>query len=119
MTPDGQLLRDYAREKSEEAFGELVARHIDLVYAAALRVVNGDAALAQDVTQTVFIDLARKAQSLPEDVVLPGWLHQHLLSGGHGRARRAPPQTMRTNCPANERERPQPRALVGTACPLP
>src|SRR5437870_3668296 len=77
MTDDGQLLRQYARERSESAFGELVRRHIDLVYSAALRVVNGDTHLAQDVTQTVFIDLARKARSLPRGVVLAGWLHHH------------------------------------------
>lgn len=77
MISDGQLLQQYAGEHSEPAFGELVKRHIDFVYSAALRVVNGDAALAQDVTQSVFIDLARKARSLPRDVVLPGWLHRH------------------------------------------
>src|SRR5437762_9438369 len=77
MTDDAQLLQQYTCERSESAFGELVTRHIDLVYSAALRVVNGDAHLAQDVTQTVFIDLARKACSLPCDVVLAGWLHRH------------------------------------------
>src|SRR5438552_8160305 len=77
MTDDEQLLRRYADDRSECAFGELVARYIDLVYSAALRVVNGDAHFAQDVTQTVFIDLARKARSLPSGVVLAGWLHRH------------------------------------------
>ena len=77
MMDDRQLLGAYARERSESAFGELVTRHIDLVYSTALRVVNGDSHLAQDVTQTVFIDLARKAGSLPDDVALPGWLHRH------------------------------------------
>src|ERR1019366_3096944 len=77
MMDDEQLLHAYARERSESAFGELVTRHIDFVYSAALRVVNGDSHLAQDVTQTVFIDLARKAGSLPRDVVLAGWLHRH------------------------------------------
>ena len=77
MMDDKQLLGAYARERSESAFGELVARHIDFVYSTALRVVNGDSHLAQDVTQTVFIDLARKAGSLPDDVALPGWLHRH------------------------------------------
>ena len=42
MTDDEQLLHAYARERSESAFGELVTRHIDFVYSAALRVVNGD-----------------------------------------------------------------------------
>ena len=71
MTDDGQLLQQYAQERSESAFGELVTRHIDLVYSAALRVVNGDSHLAQDVTQTVFIHLARKARSLPREVAWP------------------------------------------------
>jgi len=77
MTNDEQLLQQYARERSESAFGELVTRHIDLVYSAALRVVNGDTHLAQDVTQTVFIDLARKAWRPPPNVALAGWLHRH------------------------------------------
>src|SRR5205823_8166132 len=77
MTDDAQLLQQYTRERSEAAFGQLVTRHIDLVYSAALRVVNGDTHLAQDVTQTVFIHLARKARSLPREVLLAGWLHRH------------------------------------------
>src|SRR6266516_6342427 len=77
MTDDAQLLRRYTEERAEPAFGKLVARHIDLVFSAALRVVGGDRHLAQDVTQTVFADLARKARSLPRDVVLAGWLYRH------------------------------------------
>ena len=77
MTDDEQLLGKYIEERSEPAFGELVARHIDLVYAAALRVVNGDTHLAQDVTQMVFIDLALKARRLPRPIVLAAWLHRH------------------------------------------
>jgi len=48
MTDDGQLLRQYTQERSESAFGELVTRHIDLVYSVALRVAGGDSHLAQD-----------------------------------------------------------------------
>src|SRR6266487_3586485 len=77
MTDDAQLLRQYTEERAEPAFGELVARHIDLVFSAALRVVGGDRHLAQDVTQTVFADLARKARNLPREVVLAGWLYRH------------------------------------------
>src|SRR5437016_2255895 len=76
-TDDAQLLRRYTEERAEPAFGKLVARHIDLVFSAALRVVGGDRHLAQDVTQTVFADLARKAGTLPRDVVLAGWLYRH------------------------------------------
>jgi RNA polymerase sigma factor (sigma-70 family) len=76
MDDDRQLLRRYAADGSETAFRELVARHVNLVYSAALRCTGGDAQFAQDVAQLVFTDLARKARSLPENVVLPGWLHR-------------------------------------------
>ncbi len=77
MSDDVAWLRQYAEEGSEPAFRELVARHIQLVNATARRMTSGDAHLAQDVTQLVFTDLARKAKSLPPDVVLGGWLHRH------------------------------------------
>jgi RNA polymerase sigma factor (sigma-70 family) len=72
---DGELLRRYSDEKSEEAFAELVRRHVDLVYSAALRQVNGDAHLAQDVAQMVFTELSRKAGQLSRRPVLTGWLY--------------------------------------------
>ena len=72
---DYELLRRYAETGSEPAFTELAQRYVDLVYSAALRQVGGDAPLAQDVTQSVFIDLARKAASIPARTVLTGWLY--------------------------------------------
>ena len=75
MTDDTELLRRFAHEKSEDAFVELVRRHIDFVYAAALRQARGNAPLAQDVAQMVFTDLARKADTLARHEVVVGWLH--------------------------------------------
>ncbi|HWH68906.1 MAG TPA: sigma-70 family RNA polymerase sigma factor, partial [Candidatus Sulfotelmatobacter sp.] len=72
---DQQLLRDYVDCRSEAAFAELVRRHVDLVYSAALRMV-GDAHLAQDVSQGVFAVLARSAPKLTDHPVLCGWLHR-------------------------------------------
>ncbi len=77
MTETKQLLARYAETGSEPAFRELTSRYVDLVHSAALRLVNGDLHRAQDVTQTVFADLARLARSLSSDVMLGGWLHRH------------------------------------------
>lgn len=76
MNEDAELLRDYAANRSDRAFARLVERHIDLVYSAALRRVGGDPHRAAEVTQMVFIDLARKASALARHPVLTGWLHQ-------------------------------------------
>src|ERR1017187_2283842 len=75
MTPDPELLRQFAKTNSEDAFAELVKRHVNLVYSAALRQIGGDAHLAQDVAQTVFTDLARKASSLSRRETLTGWIY--------------------------------------------
>jgi len=76
MLNDAELLRAYADEKSESAFGELVRRHVNLVYSIALRQCGGDAHLAEDVAQKVFTDLARKAGQLSGYAVLGGWLYR-------------------------------------------
>ena len=74
MSDDSELLRLYADENSDEAFAELVRRHIGTVYAVAKRRVGGDAHLAEDVAQEVFTDLARKAAPLSRRKTLVGWI---------------------------------------------
>lgn len=77
MTESKQLLAEYVATGSESAFRELVQRYLNLVYSAAVRLVNGDAHLAEDVAQTVFTDLARQARKFSGEVMLGGWLHRH------------------------------------------
>jgi uncharacterized protein (TIGR03435 family) len=71
---DIALLREFAATESESAFAALVEQHVNLVYSTALRSVGG-AHAAQEITQAVFIILARKAKSLGAKTVLAGWLH--------------------------------------------
>jgi RNA polymerase sigma factor (sigma-70 family) len=77
MTGTEELLADYVQNGSEQAFRELVTSYINFVFSTAVRVVGGDKGLAEDVSQTVFMDLARKASELPRKVKLGGWLHRH------------------------------------------
>ena len=75
MIDDKELLARYVKQGSQDSFAELVARHLNFVYSTALRQVRISQA-AEDVTQLVFANLARKAGSLPNNVVLAGWLHR-------------------------------------------
>ncbi|HEY3914581.1 MAG TPA: sigma-70 family RNA polymerase sigma factor [Verrucomicrobiae bacterium] len=72
---DHFLLQAYAENRSEAAFAELERRYFDFVYCAALRMVREEHA-AQDVTQSVFMALARDARNLASRNVLAGWLHR-------------------------------------------
>lgn len=75
MNDDAALLRRYAEERDEGAFAELVQRHLALVYGAALRQLDGAAHRAEEVTQSVFTDLARKAGPLARRTGIVGWLY--------------------------------------------
>lgn len=75
QSSDHDLLQEYARGGSEAAFSELTRRYVDLVYTAALRLVR-DSALAEDVSQKVFLALARDCNKVRKADRLPGWLHQ-------------------------------------------
>ena len=76
MTDNHNWLAEYVQTGSDAAFRELVTRYVDLVYSTALRLVGGDTHRAEDVAQTVFVNLARVARTLPHDVKLGGWLHR-------------------------------------------
>ncbi|MBI5381772.1 MAG: sigma-70 family RNA polymerase sigma factor [Opitutae bacterium] len=71
---DHALLHRYAHEGAQDAFGELVQRHLDLVYSAAKRQVRSPQ-LAEEVAQTVFVDLARHAAKISPDQPLAAWLY--------------------------------------------
>ncbi len=73
------LLAEFRRNRSDEAFAALVRRHVDFVYATALRQV-GDRGLAEEVTQNVFVALARKVASLGGHKTVAGWLYQAALN---------------------------------------
>lgn len=71
---DHELLRRYASDGSQAAFAELVRRHVNLVYSAALRQIRSSA-LAEDIAQSVFVDLAHKATRIKSTTPLVAWLH--------------------------------------------
>jgi len=86
VSQDAQLVTAYAAEGSETAFRSLVARHVNLVYATALRQV-GDPGWAEEITQNVFVVLARKAARLGRSETIAGWLHRTALLESKARLR--------------------------------
>jgi RNA polymerase sigma factor (sigma-70 family) len=72
---DNALLREYVERNSEEAFAALLARHINKVYSVALRHARNPHQ-AEEITQAVFVILAKKSRHLGPSVVLSGWLYQ-------------------------------------------
>lgn len=71
---DIELLKTYAARRSEEAFRELVSRHVDFTYSVAMRLLRNPH-LAQEAAQSAFIALAGKAGQLPRQTIVAGWLH--------------------------------------------
>ena len=74
MTGDLDLLEKFARDNSQDAFGEIVRRHLNLVYSAAVRQVRSPQ-LAEEIAQSVFTDLALQAGKLKADTILTTWLY--------------------------------------------
>ena len=70
---DAELLQDFAERGSESAFRALVDRHLPLVFGTARR-ITGNGTLAEEIAQTVFLLLARKARNFNPEAVLTGWL---------------------------------------------
>ncbi|HUC85500.1 MAG TPA: sigma-70 family RNA polymerase sigma factor, partial [Candidatus Acidoferrales bacterium] len=103
---DTALLREYARTGSEPAFAALVERHVGLVYSAARRQVR-DAQLAEDVTQTVFVVLARKAGRLTRHPGLAGWLLQATHYAAYSHIRAEVRRTRREQEAAMQSDRPE------------
>src|SRR5437868_1906898 len=75
---DLELLRRYAKDGCPQSFEAIVRRHIDWAYWSCVRQAGGDQELAEDVTQSVFVLLARKAAHLPAGAALSGWLFNTL-----------------------------------------
>src|SRR6185436_20582797 len=72
--PDKELLAEYLRTNSEQAFATLVGRHVNKVYSVAMRHV-GNSHQAEEITQAVFVILLRKAKTLHKETILSGWLY--------------------------------------------
>jgi len=111
MSSDSELLETYASRGDETAFRSLVERHLGLVHAAALRRLGGNTELAREVSQEVFVSLARKAGSLAGHSSLEAWLYQATrfaaLAAGRAEARRARlHQTFSAMCEAIPPETP-------------
>jgi RNA polymerase sigma factor (sigma-70 family) len=123
MTDDANLLLDYVDDGSEAAFSEMVRRHFDLVYGAAMRRVGGDAHAAADVAQDVFVALARDARKLSRHPHLGAWLHtstrnaalNRLIADQRRKRREAEAMTMEPKGRSDEPEWDRLRPLLDDA----
>ncbi len=123
MRDDVELLRQYAEANSHDAFAELVRRRVDMVYAVALRHSAGNAHAAEEVTQLVFTELARKAKVLSGHPVLEGWLFKTthytaaklMRADARRRRRESEALAMNTDTDADLLDREQIRPVVDDA----
>ncbi len=100
---DHRLLAEFVRDRSETAFTELVRRYAGLVHSTAFRFC-GNPHPAEEITQAVFVILARKAETLSPRVVVSGWLYQtarltaaNFVKGEMRRRRREQEAVMQSN----------------------
>src|SRR5580698_3550240 len=105
---DNALLAEYVEHDSQEAFAAMVTRHVNKVYSVALRHTRNPHT-AEEITQAVFVILARKSRHLARRVILSGWLYQTtrltavtLIRGEIRRARREQEAYMQTALNENE-----------------
>ena len=108
QSTDEQLLEAHVARHDEAAFAELVRRHVNLVYGTALRIL-GDPPTAEEVTQNVFITLARKASSIGTGSGLAGWLHRAAILEAR----------LRQRTDLRRRNREEHAAQLGTAMDTP
>lgn len=83
---DDQLIAEFSDLRSEQAFVALLERHLNLVFATALRLV-GDRGIAEEITQSVFVTLAQSAGKLGRHPTIAGWLYQTTLNKSRERLR--------------------------------
>ncbi len=125
-TDEWEWLQQYLLSGSQEAFAALVGRYVDLVYNACRRQLR-DPHLAEDITQSVFLVLARRAGQLKQDVILSGWLFQVARYGcanairiqfRRRRHEEAAAAIGRWNMPADQSDEPAPAMAVAEMKPL-
>ena len=88
MQTDHELLADYLRDGSEEAFGELVRRHTDMVFGTCLRLLH-DPHQAEDAAQAAFLVLVRRGKSIGRGDAIGGWLYRVAVNAARNTRRMA------------------------------
>lgn len=83
LTPDAeQRLLDLARRGDTEAYGHLVRAHQDLIYALVFRSVR-DGAVAEELTQDVFLKAFRSLETFRGESKFTTWLYRIAVNVCH------------------------------------